>query len=174
MDVATLEKRFRDLSRQIHPDRFAKGDPRARRASMERSVQLNNAWKTLKDPVKRAEYLLSLSGLEVGGEEGTVRTTPAGRERVPVPQELLLEVMELREGLLDARAEGDEARVQALAAEVRGRKERGMSAVAAALEQVPPDLERASRELVAVRYYDRFLDEVEAHEDGSDLGVSHG
>ena len=175
VDVAALEKRYRELSRQVHPDRFARADARARRASMERSVQLNDAWKTLRDPVKRAEYLLSLAGLEVGGEEGTTRTTAGGgRERVPVPQELLVEVMELREGLLDARAEGDLDRIAALTADVRARKERAMAAVEAAFAQSPADIGAASRELVAVRYYDRFLEESDSEEDGAGLGVGHG
>lgn len=173
VDVAEMERRYRELSRQIHPDRFARADARARRASMERSVQLNAAWKTLRDPVKRAEYLLSLAGFEVGGEEGTFRRgADGGRERVPVPQDLLLEVMELREGLLDARAEGDQARVASLTAEVSARRRAGMGRVATALGAEPADLESASRELVAVRYYDRFLEEVEAHQD--EAGVSHG
>jgi molecular chaperone HscB len=128
-------------------------------------VQLNQAWKTLRDPVKRAEYLLELAGVEVGGEEGTRRPGPDGKqERVPVPQDLLLEVLELREALLEARSEGDEPRVGALAADVRSRKQAAMAAVAAALAAQPADLDRAARELVSVRYLDRFLEEVAAHE----------
>jgi molecular chaperone HscB len=165
VDLEAVEKGYRELSRQIHPDRFARADARARRASMERSVQLNSAWRTLRDPVKRAEYLLSLSGFEVGGEEGTFRRAADGRkEPVAVPQELLLEVMELREGLLEARTAGDERQVAALSAQVQGRRQHGMDRVAAALAATPPALEAASRELVAVRYYDRFLEEVQAHE----------
>src|SRR4051812_30048968 len=63
VDVADLEGRYKELSRKVHPDRFAKDDPRARRASLERTVQLNEAWRTLRDPVRRAEYLLKLSGV---------------------------------------------------------------------------------------------------------------
>src|SRR6266404_8033454 len=65
LDVAALEARYRELTRKLHPDRFAKADPRERRASLGRSVQLNEAWRTLKDPIKRAEYLLRLLGVEV-------------------------------------------------------------------------------------------------------------
>src|SRR5581483_12006679 len=113
VDLAALERRYKELTRVLHPDRFARADPRARRASLARSVQLNEAWRTLKDPVRRAEYLLSLQGIEVGGEEGTVRREGEKKERLPVPQALLLEVMELREGLAEARAAGDAARVAA-------------------------------------------------------------
>jgi molecular chaperone HscB len=168
VDEAALERRYRELSRQVHPDRFARADARARRASLARSVQLNQAWKTLRDPVKRAEYLLSLQGIEVGGEEGTKRPAAGGgQERVPVPQDLLLEVLELREALLEARGAKDDAQVAALAADVRGRKAKALAAVGAALGAEPPGLEVAARELVAVRYLDRFLDEVAAHEDAA-------
>ncbi len=167
LDEADLERRYRDLSRIVHPDRYARADARARRASLSRSVQLNQAWKTLRDPVRRAEYLLELAGIEVGGEEGTRRAGPDGqKERVPVPQELLMEVLELREALLEARSDGQDDRVAALAADVRGRKTAAMAAVAQALSgEGPSDLDRAARELVAVRYLDRFLDEVAVHED---------
>jgi molecular chaperone HscB len=179
LDEGELERRYKDLTRQLHPDRFARADARARRASLARAVQLNEAWSTLKDPVKRAEYLLALAGIEVGGEEGTRRPGADGeKERVPVPQELLLEVLELREWLLEARSEGDEARVGALAAEVRGRRQRAMAAVAQALETAPADLDAAARELVAVRYFDRFLAEVAVHEeavaDGPAAEAGHG
>jgi molecular chaperone HscB len=166
VDEGELERRYREVSRQVHPDRFARADARARRASLARSVQLNQAWKTLRDPVKRAEYLLELQGIEVGGEEGTRRPGSDGTKvRVPVPQELLMEVLELREALLEARTGGQEAQVAALAADVRTRKAQAMQAVAAALQAEPPALDAAARELVAVRYLDRFLEEVAAHEE---------
>jgi molecular chaperone HscB len=168
VDAGELERRYRELSRQVHPDRFARADARARRASLARSVQLNQAWKTLRDPVKRAEYLLALAGIEVGSEEGTRRPGPDGAQvRVPVPQDLLMEVLELRESLLEARLAGDGPRIAALAADVRARKTRAMAVVAAELGGAPPGLEVAARELVAVRYLDRFLEEVAAHEDAA-------
>jgi molecular chaperone HscB len=182
VDLAELERRYKDLTRQVHPDRFARGDARARRASLQRSVQLNEAWKTLRDPVARAEYLLSLAGIDVGAEEGagTRRLQPDGsRQRVPVPEALLMEIMELREGLMEARLADDDARVAELAAEVRGRKQAAMAGVAVALAATPPALDAAARLLVSVRYFDRFLDEVDVHEDaraqagGAGGGASH-
>jgi molecular chaperone HscB len=179
IDVTDLERRYKDAARRLHPDKFVRADPRARRASLARSVQLNDAWKTLRDPVKRAEYLLAKAGIEVGGEEGTIRTTggaASGKEKVPVPQALLMDVMELREGLMDARAEDDEARVRELTAEVRERRRIAMAAVGEAFAADPADIERAAAELVAVRYYDRFLAEVAVGDDASahaSTGSSH-
>jgi molecular chaperone HscB len=167
LELPSVERRYKDLTRQLHPDRFARADARARRASLQRSVQLNQAWKTLRDPVRRAEYLLSLAGIDVGTEEGTQRRAADGStQKLPVPQDLLMEILELREGLMEARMAEDDGRVAELAAEVRGRKQAAMDAVGAALRAQPPEVDRAARDLVAVRYFDRFLDEVDVHEEG--------
>ena len=86
VDLAAAEAAYKDLSRQVHPDRFATADPRARRASLARTVQLNEAWRTLKDPVRRAEYLLTRAGIDIGGETADAgsddrRTTRSPRRR---------------------------------------------------------------------------------------------
>jgi molecular chaperone HscB len=174
VDVADLERRYKEMTKVLHPDRHARADERARRASLKRSIQLNEAWRTLKDPVRRAEYLLSLSGLEVGGEDGTSkRTAEGGKVRLPVAPALLMEVMELREALAEARAAHDHGQVAALAATVRGRREKALRAVASVFAQRAPDLEAIAKDLVAVRYYDRFLDEVAAHEEAT-AEAAHG
>jgi molecular chaperone HscB len=165
VDVTDLERRYKDMTKVLHPDRFARADERARRASLKRSIQLNEAWRTLKDPVRRAEYLLSLAGVEVGDENGTTKRVDGQKVRLPVAPALLMEVMELREGLAEARAAGNHARVQVLATDVRRRRESAMRAVASVFAQKAPDLEAVARDLVAVRYYARFLDEVAVHEE---------
>jgi len=154
LDLADLEDRYRDLSRKLHPDRFAKADPRARRASLQRSVQLNEAWRALKDPFRRAEYLLSLAGVSLAKE---------------VPAPLLMETLELREELGDARAAGDDRKVQAMAAAMRARVTTAMQAVAEGLAS--GDHARVAAELVALRYYRRFMDEVALHDDVRDLAA---
>ncbi|HXU83736.1 MAG TPA: Fe-S protein assembly co-chaperone HscB [Polyangia bacterium] len=167
LDLADLERRYKDMTKVLHPDRFARADERARRASLKRSIQLNEAWRTLKDPVRRAEYLLSLSGVEVGAEDGTSKRVDGQKVRLPVAPALLMEVMELREGLAEARTARDDARVDTLAATVRGRREAALRAVGSVFAQKAPDLEAIARDLVAVRYYDRFLDEVAVHEEAA-------
>ena len=86
-DLVQAEARFRELSRQVHPDRFARADPQARRASLQRTVQLNEAWKTVKEPVRRAEYLLRLAGYQIGDEArtGGAGSQGKGRAQFPVP-----------------------------------------------------------------------------------------
>jgi molecular chaperone HscB len=148
VDLPDLEARFRELSRKLHPDRFAKADPRARRASLQRSVQLNEAWRTLKDRFKRAEYLLALAGVSL-------------TKAVPAP--LLMETLELREELGEARAAGDDGKVQAMAAAMRERVRVAMGAVSEGL--AAGRLDQVADELVALRYYRRFMDEVALHDD---------
>jgi molecular chaperone HscB len=167
VEVADLERRYKDMTKVLHPDRFARADERARRASLKRSIQLNEAWRTLKDPVRRAEYLLSLSGVEVGAEDGTSKRVDGQKVRLPVAPALLMEVMELREGLAEARAAQDHGRVDKLARDVLARKESALRAVGSVFAQKQPDVEAIARDLVAVRYYDRFLDEVAAHEEAT-------
>jgi molecular chaperone HscB len=122
---------------------------------------VNDAAKVLRDPVRRAEYLLQLLGLDVGDEQGDQRH---------VEPAFLMEVLELREALQTARGRRDDARVAALAAGVTRQREALLGAIAAgfaALGAPPPPaaLGTLARHLGVMRYYDRFLDEVGAYEE---------
>lgn len=166
IDVAAAEAAYKALAKVVHPDRFARADPRARRAAMQRTVQLNEAWRALRDPVRRAEYLVELAGIDVGGEEGTVKRGAGGdKTRIPVPQDLLLETLELREALADARAEGDVVQAAALAGDVQGKLDRALARAGESLD-AGGSAEVAARELVAVRYYRRFLEEAHVAPEG--------
>ena len=163
VDVADLERRYKEMTKVLHPDRFARADGRARRASLERSVQLNLAWRTLSQPVARAEYLLSLDGIEVGEPAGSNSSAPVdSRATQPVDTALLVEVMELREALAEARARGDSAKVASLVAGVQALHDREMAEVAADFSARQPDLVGIAARLAAARYYRRFLEEVQA------------
>jgi molecular chaperone HscB len=105
LDVAEIERRFRTLSRQFHPDFFYNATTAERRASLERSSYLNDAYRMLKDPVTRLQYLLQMEGMAPQG--------PAEASR-QVPPALLEEVFALNEELdevRDARAAGTPAEV---------------------------------------------------------------
>ncbi len=174
IDPADLEKRFRQLSWEVHPDRHAQASPRERRIALERTTALNDAYRTLRDPLRRAAYLLELHGLKIESEGSRESAMAAGREAgqqarpriVGLPPEFLEEIMELREGLVEARAEGDEAAVQRLVLTVRERKAAAVGSVEEALRDLPerPDparLAAAGSALARIRYYDRFDAEVE-------------
>ena len=110
-----LEQRYRALSRQFHPDYFYNASPAERRASLERSSYLNDAYRTLKSPAGRVEYLLKLEGVE-----GSSDVKGGSRGGAP-PAGLLEEVFALNEELDEIR----DMRASGVAeAEWRGRLER--------------------------------------------------
>jgi molecular chaperone HscB len=174
-DLTALEARYKDLSRKLHPDKFAKADPRARRAALQRTVQLNEAWRALKEPLKRAEYLLSLGGVKLASDDGGARS--GGVAASPA---LLMEILELREELGEARLSDDHAKVARLGEAMRARAAQATGHVGEILAGVSDltasraQLEEAARELIALRYYRRFLDEVAAHEDAREGAANHG
>ena len=92
LDLAHLDRAYRDIQAEVHPDRFAHAGDAERRASMQMTTQVNEAYRTLKSPVRRAKYLLELNGVDVGFETNTA-----------MPPEFLMEQMELREKLEEAR-----------------------------------------------------------------------
>ena len=97
IDAADLDRRFRSLSRQFHPDYFYNAPPAERRASLERSSYLNDAYRTLRQPIARLEYLLQLEGLSARGpEEAAKQVPPALLEEVFALNEELDEARELR------------------------------------------------------------------------------
>lgn len=106
LDVEQLERSFYELSRRLHPDLYAQADQREQSWSLEKSSQLNNAYRTLKDPVQRTEYLLRLEGvqLEEQSREATEEARAAGTlKKQVVPPALLEEVFELNMQLEEMR-----------------------------------------------------------------------
>jgi molecular chaperone HscB len=98
LDGSDLERRFRDLSRKFHPDYFYNAVPAERLASLERSSYLNDAYRTLRNPVSRLEHLLAIEGLPPTRHEDTaVKVPPALLEEVFALNEELDEIRELRE-----------------------------------------------------------------------------
>ena len=106
LDTSVLEKEFYALSRRLHPDVFAQSETQERAWSLEQSSMLNDAYRTLKDPVKRTEYLLRLEGVEL--EEQSKQATEKARatgelKKQVVPADLLEEVFELNMHLEELR-----------------------------------------------------------------------
>jgi molecular chaperone HscB len=100
--ASDLEQRFRSLSRQFHPDYFYNAEPAERRASLERSSYLNDAYRTLRQPISRVEYLLQLEGWpRVDRRKLRNRAAGALECRVALNEELD-EVRELRAGSASA------------------------------------------------------------------------
>ena len=122
LDARDLERRFRDLSRQFHPDYFYNAAPAERLASLERSSYLNDAYRTLRNPVARAEHLLAIEGLpSPKSEEGTAKVPPALLEEVFALNEELDEIRDLRESGADMEAL--RARLQSAQAPIERKRE---------------------------------------------------
>jgi molecular chaperone HscB len=156
-----LEQRFRALSRQFHPDYFYNAPPPERRASLERSSYLNDAYRTLRSPVSRIEYLLKLEGFAPAGpEEASRQVPPALLEEVFALNEELDEIRDLRAG--GAAAEQWKGRLERARTPIEGKRtehERQLEALAAqwdeALERGAPEPDR-KKILEALR--DQFLE----------------
>lgn len=106
LDTAVLEKEFYVLSRHLHPDVFGQADEQERAWSLEQSSMLNDAYRALKDPIKRTEYLLRIEGVEL--EEQSKQATEKARasgelKKQVVPPDLLEEVFELNMHLEELR-----------------------------------------------------------------------
>ncbi len=163
VDIPGLEKRFRDLSLRLHPDRFAQAEAKERRLSLEQTTALNEAYKTLKDPTRRALYLLKLHGVDLDRED-------AGNQQ-DMPAEFLEEVIELREELDEAMHARDLTRAQAMAVDVTARQREALTEAAEALRALRNTsgdeelVKKASHALGRVRYFTRFLEQVEAFEE---------
>ena len=153
LEVAELERRFRERSRQLHPDRFARSEPRERRLSLERATRLNDAHRALKDWRLRASYLLKLAGQDVFGEGRTFHDP-----------EFLEEQLEWREALAMARTDGDAAALASIAERARFRLASLEAEVAARFEDPAWFSElglEIARLLSRARYYDNIVSDAE-------------
>jgi molecular chaperone HscB len=108
IDVAALEKDFYELSRKLHPDLNARAGNQEQEWSLQQSSLLNDAYRTLKDPIKRTQYLLKLEGVELEEQSkaATEQARSAGQlKKQIVPPDLLEEVFELNMQLEELRAQ---------------------------------------------------------------------
>ena len=107
LDSARLERSFRDLQTRVHPDRHAAGSEAERRVAMQWATRANEAYRTLRDPLERARYLLHLKGYDTGEETNT-----------SMPPDFLMQQMEWREGVAEARVAHDTAALGRLRADI--------------------------------------------------------
>ena len=148
LDVALLEQRHRDLSRALHPDRHASSGAAERRMALGRAIEVNEAFRVLKDPLRRAEALLALRGVQSG----------EGKEP-PASPALLMEVMERREALADVRQTKNQAALGRLIAEVRSEAARVEAALGSEFASAAGNPAEMLKRIGELRYYRRFLDE---------------
>jgi molecular chaperone HscB len=107
VDGTSLSARYRDLQAAVHPDKFVNATDAEKRVAMSRSVDINEAYTTLKDPVRRAMHLLALVGVDGLDEKNTT-----------MPADFLMEQIDWREALADARLKEDEDRLTEMSSEL--------------------------------------------------------
>jgi molecular chaperone HscB len=149
IDPQELERAYRGLQREIHPDRHAAGDEAQRRLALQSSARVNEAYRALKDPVARGQYLLSLRGIDALAETNTA-----------LAPEFLERELERREAVAEAQADRDASRLDGLLRDVR--------ADASALEtKLAEELDRASWEAARdsvreLKFLAKVADDIEA------------
>jgi len=112
VDATSLERGYRELQTRVHPDKFAAASEPERRVAMQWAARANEAYRTLRNPVERARYLLGLKGFDTEEESNTA-----------MPADFLMQQMEWREAVAVARSAGDSrelGRLHASLAEARG------------------------------------------------------
>lgn len=151
LDPAVIERAFFEKTKELHPDRHATAPASERVAVLQRSRALNDAYQIVKRPVARAEHLLEQAGVTIGDNE---QLDPG----------FLMEILELREELAEARTAG---KLDDVARHERAMKDRRSAAIAslAPLFSRAEGPDRAAaladlkRTLIVLRYLDRYLEE---------------
>ncbi|MEO8385090.1 MAG: Fe-S protein assembly co-chaperone HscB [Betaproteobacteria bacterium] len=104
LDVQALERAYREVQREVHPDRFVTASDAEKRIAAQWATQANEAYRTLKSPLNRGRYFLKLKGIDTEEERNT-----------GMPMAFLMQQMEWREAVEAARAAKDEAALDSLA-----------------------------------------------------------
>lgn len=148
IDAAKLEAGYRELQTAVHPDRFAAGSDAEKRVSMQWATRANEAYRTLKHPVARARYLLSLHGVDTQEETNTA-----------MPADFLMRQMEWREAVQEARGSKDAAALDGLSADLKTTERALLTELDAALDG-QNDLPGAALIVRKLRFIDKLGEEI--------------
>jgi molecular chaperone HscB len=155
LDEKVLAARQKELSLALHPDRFGGRPAAERRAALGKAIEVNEAYRALREPISRAETLLRKWGIP-----------QAERDAGGVAAELLMDMMEQREMLREAASKKDVASIERLTRQIRARQRAEIEELTRALSELQQragqEPEEALRRVATLRYFRRFLDESEA------------
>jgi molecular chaperone HscB len=155
VDSAALAERYRDLQRVVHPDRYAAATDYERRISLQQATLVNEAFEILKDPLRRAQYLLGLYGVAIDGvQESTTDSV------------FLMQQLELREALAEARTKVDPiGELDRLMATISDLINTQVAQMAMQFEQPDPQhLEQARESIRKMQFLRKLHQEAEALE----------
>ena len=148
INALSLDKRFREIQARVHPDRFAHAGESERRVSLQWATRVNEAYQTLKNPIARARYLLDLAGRSANMESNTA-----------MPPEFLMEQMEWREAVAEARAGRDADELEQLHHRVKQRMNERYEQLAGSLDE--QDYARAADRVRRLMFLDKLLFEID-------------
>lgn len=155
LDLEMLATRYRELAREVHPDRFADASEREQRAALEKSAALNDAYQTLRSPPRRARYLLAIGGHEVP-QEVTVHDP-----------DFLQQQMQWREELEDLQDQADLDGVAVFKERLKAAQDT-LSEDFAACWDVADEREQAERLMRRMQFLDKLAQEVRQLEERLD------
>ena len=144
-----LEAAYREIQSRVHPDRFASAGDAERRASLQWTTRVNEAFQTLRNPVARAKHLLELHGVDVAFETNTA-----------MPADFLMQQMELREALEKAVEKKDPAAVDRIRADLRNEKTVLEKQIAQAIDQ-KKDYPGAAGPVRKLMFLDKLDEEID-------------
>ena len=148
VDIAALDAAYREVQGRVHPDRFVNALDADKRVAMQWATRANDAYQTLKNPQKRAQYLCELNGVDLQTESNTA-----------MPMAFLMQQMEWREALGDARAARDADALDALDKDVRMERAALLAQVGKQLDA--GDFDAAAQGVRSLMFLDKFGDEVQ-------------
>ena len=149
LDVPALDNAYREVQREVHPDRFASAPATEQRFAAQWATQVNEAYQTLRSPLKRGRYFLKVHGIDTEEESNTA-----------MPVEFLMQQMGWREAVVEARDKKDEARLHDLA-EAKALEEKCLFALLA--DQLAEASQfRSARETVRkLRFLEKLGEEID-------------
>jgi molecular chaperone HscB len=148
LDLGALDAAYREVQGRVHPDRFINATDAEKRVAMQWATRANEAYQTLKNPMKRAQYLCEINGVDLKTESNTA-----------MPMDFLMQQMEWREELGDARAARDAEALDALDAQVRRERKGRLEGIGKELDA--GEYEHAAQGVRALMFLDKFSDEVQ-------------
>lgn len=149
LESALLDKRYREILALVHPDKFAHASDAERRLSLQWATRINEAYLTLKKPLARGRYLLELLGHPVDEENNTL-----------MPTEFLMEQMEWREAVAEARQACDQEELEQLRRRVKVRQTERYEQLAAAIDD-KRDYVFAAERVCRLMFLEKLLAEID-------------
>lgn len=147
LDQSALDKAYHEVQNQVHPDKFANASDSEKRVAMQWAIRANEAYKTLKSPFKRAAYLCELSGVDLQTESNTA-----------MPVAFLMQQMEWREALDDARAQKNRNGLETLDTDLRIVRKQTLAEVGTLLDA--GNFTQAAEKVRQLMFLEKFADEV--------------